>query len=98
MNEQLDIQFKSVQQKLLLLIKEYQSLKKENARLKSETGELQQKVGEQTAELEKLQQQVDLSAITSTGVFNEPDKAELEKRINVYLKEIDKCISLLNAD
>lgn len=97
MNEQLDIQFKSIQQKLLLLVKEYQSLKKENTRLKSEDEELQQRVTSQSTELEKLQQQTELSKIKST-IFNETDKAEIEKRINAYLKEIDKCISLLNAD
>lgn len=97
MNEQLDIQFKSIQQKLLLLVKEYQSLKKENTRLKSEVEELRQKVTTQSTELEKLQQQTELSKIKST-IFNETDKTEIEKRINTYLKEIDKCISLLNAD
>jgi hypothetical protein len=28
--------------------------------------------------------------------WNDHEKAELEKRIDVYLKEIDKCIALLN--
>ena len=97
MNEQLDIQFKSIQQRLLLLVKEYQSSKKENARLRSEVEELQQKVTAQSTEIEKLRQQTDTSKISST-IFNETDRIELEKRIDVYLKEIDKCISLLNVD
>jgi thiamine biosynthesis lipoprotein ApbE len=97
MNEQLDIQFKSIQQKLLLLVKEYQLLKKETTRLKFSVDELQQKLTVQSAELEKFRQQTELSTTKST-VFNEADKAELEKRINTYLKEIDNCISLLNVD
>jgi hypothetical protein len=33
---------------------------------------------------------------SATGQLNEVDKKELEKRLNHYLKEIDRCITLLS--
>jgi hypothetical protein len=32
---------------------------------------------------------------TSTSGLSEPEKAEIEKKINHYIKEIDRCISQL---
>ena len=46
--------------------------------------------------LEELQQQLDLLKATRGAGTNEVDKQALEKRINQYLREIDKCIALLN--
>ena len=97
MNEQIDSQIKLLQQKLQLLVKEFQLTKKENVYLKLEVEELQTKINTQSTEIEKLRQQTQLSKIKSFYFSNE-DKAELEEKINAYLKEIDKCILLLNAE
>ena len=43
---------------------------------------------------DELKQQVNILKV-STGTMNESDKKEFEKRINSYLKEIDRCIALL---
>ena len=44
--------------------------------------------------IEALKQQVDVLKLNA-GDMNPMDKAQLEKRINGYLKEIDKAIAML---
>jgi len=41
-----------------------------------------------------LKQQVNVLRLTA-GEMNDADKKELEKKLNTYLKEIDRCIALL---
>ena len=33
---------------------------------------------------------------TGTGQLDEAEKKELDKRLHIYLKEIDRCISMLS--
>jgi chromosome segregation ATPase len=95
MSVDLDTQLKTIQGKLQQVLKQYLHLQKENAQLKKELSKTQQNNSEKTEQLQTLQQQVDVLKLGVSG-WNEHEKAELEKRIDVYLKEIDKCISLLN--
>ncbi len=95
MSVDLDTQLKTIQLKLQQVLKQYQHLQKENAQLKKELEQSQQKNAEKNDQLETLQQQVDVLKLGVRG-WSENEKVELEKRIDVYLKEIDKCIALLN--
>jgi hypothetical protein len=70
-------------------------LQKENAQLKKELSKSQENISEKSEKLQALQQQVDVLKLGASG-WSEEEKIELEKRIDVYLKEIDKCIALLN--
>ncbi len=91
----LDQQFNSINDKLQQLLKQYSRLQKENEQLKEE---LQQARDTQTAtqqKMEELQQQVSIIKLAS-GELNEKDKKEFEKKINQYIREIDKCISFLS--
>ena len=91
----IDARLKTIQAKLQQVLKQYQLLQKENERLKKELNRSQQNNSDKTEQLQSLQQQVDVLKLGVNG-WNEQEKAELEKRIDVYLKEIDKCIALLN--
>jgi hypothetical protein len=91
----LDARLKAIQLKLQQVLKQYQLLQKENAQLKKELERSHQANSEKTTQLQALQQQVDVLKLGVSG-WNDEEKLELEKRIDVYLKEIDKCISLLN--
>ena len=51
-------------------------------------------MGQQQQQADELRQQVSILK-ASAGNMSEADKKEFEKRINSYLKEIDKCIALL---
>ena len=91
----LDQQFNSINDKLQQLLKQYGRLQKENEQLKEE---LQQAKNTETAtqrKMEELQQQVSILKVAS-GELTEKDKKEFEKKINQYIREIDKCISFLS--
>jgi hypothetical protein len=90
-----DQQFTTLNEKLQQLLKQYNRLQKENERLREELQQsrsreiiIQQKVDE-------LQQQISILKLGS-GEMNERDKKDFEKKINQYLREIDKCISFLS--
>jgi regulator of replication initiation timing len=85
---------KIIQDKLQQLLKEHSALQKENSKLKEELGFTRIKYTEQQKGLDELKQQVSILKVSS-GDMSEADKKEFEKRINTYLKEIDRCIALL---
>jgi len=85
---------KSIQDKLQQLLKNYTAMQKENAKLKEELTDAQQKASAQQKVTDELKQQVSILKLSS-GEMDEAEKKEFEKRINGYLKEIDRCIALL---
>jgi hypothetical protein len=91
----LDIHIKRIQEKLQRLLKQYNDLEKENTQLKKELEKSAQQTSQHQQTVDILKQQVDVLKISS-GTWDENDKKEFEKRINHYIKEIDKCIALLS--
>ena len=85
---------KRIQDKLQLLLKQFTVLQKENSRLKEEIHTAQEKLSGQQKSVDELKQQVSVLKL-SAGEMSEEDKKEFEKRINGYLKEIDRCIAML---
>lgn len=85
---------KRIQDKLQQLLKQYATMQKENSRLKEDLDSAQQKILTQQQHAEELKQQVSILKL-GAGEMNEADKKEFEKRINAYLKEIDRCIAML---
>lgn len=92
----LDLQIRSIQEKLQQLLKQQALLQKENGRLKKELDKARQAAADSVAQVHALQQQVDAARLGS-GQMNETERAALDKRIDVYLKEIDKCLAMLNT-
>lgn len=88
-------QLKRIHEKLQLLLKQQQQLQKENQLLKEELASSQQNTRQYEEQMEKLKQQVDILRFSNTGM-NDAEKIQFEKRINAYLKEIDRCIALLS--
>jgi cell shape-determining protein MreC len=95
MDHPLDQQLKRINEKLQHFLKQYQLLQKENEKLKQEIGEktIHQKV--LSVQSDKLQQQIEILKV-SKGEMNSVERKAFEKRLNQYIKEIDRCISLLN--
>ncbi len=85
----------SIQGKLQQLLKQYELLQKENAKQVELIGILQK---EQTASKEQLQelQQQNLILKASVTDMDGSEKKVLEQKIQHYIKNIDKCISLLS--
>lgn len=90
-----DQQFTILNDKLQLLLKQYGRLQKENERLKEELLHSRNKETETHQRIEHLQEQMSILKLAS-GDMNESDKKEFEKKINQYVREIDKCISFLS--
>ena len=91
----LEIQLKRIQDKLQQVLKDHAALQKENMRLKEELDKNRTQSFAHQQNIEDLKQQVEVLKITS-GDWEEADKKEFEKRINSYIKEIDRCIALLS--
>ena len=91
----LEQQLKRIQDKLQQVLKDHSSLQKENLRLKEELDKNRNQSFANQQTIEDLKQQVDVLKITS-GDWEEGDKKDFEKRINTYIKEIDRCIALLS--
>jgi chromosome segregation ATPase len=90
-----DQQFNSLNEKLQQLLKQYHRLQKENEKLKEELALAKSRELATEHRIEEIQQQVSIMKISS-GEMNDKDKKEFEKKINQYIREIDKCISFLS--
>ena len=85
-----------IEEKVLQLLKQYQQIQKENQQLLKETKSTKAQLESVTIEKNRLLQQVDAMKINGS-TMEESSKKDLEKRINLYLKEIDHCLALLNT-
>jgi hypothetical protein len=84
-----------INEKLQQLLKQYRAALKENEKLKKELADIRGLQTERTKQMDELEQKVAILK-TATNNMNEEDKKDLEKRINHYIKEIDRCISMLS--
>ncbi|HEX8334750.1 MAG TPA: hypothetical protein VF622_19155 [Segetibacter sp.] len=89
-------QIQTVTDKVQLLLKQYNDAQKEVQKLTKENASLKSLVEEKNQQTLQLQQKVEALRLTSVSL-NDDVKKDLEKRINVYLKEIDNCLALLNG-
>jgi chromosome segregation ATPase len=85
---------KIIRDKLQQLLKQYFVLQKENKQLKEDLGKTKEQIAHHKLIISNLKQQVDVLKFNA-GEMREADKKDFEKRINSYLKEIDRCIALL---
>ncbi len=85
----------SIQAKLQQLLKQYELLQKEHAKQQETIAGLQNEQLECSEQLKDLQQQ-NLILKASVTEMDVADKKALELKIQHYIKNIDKCISLLS--
>ena len=79
---------------LQLLLKQYATLISENTYQKNKIKKLEEIASQNKLVLEKLQQE-QLILKASLDVMDEAEKKKLEQKINGYVRNIEKCISLL---
>jgi chromosome segregation ATPase len=89
-------QIKRIQDKLQQLVKQHAVLQKENLSLKEEVSNTKKQAELQHENIDRLKQQVEILKLSS-GEMNEVEKKQFEKRINAYIKEIDRCIAMLSS-
>jgi chromosome segregation ATPase len=91
----LDQQFNNINDKLQLLLKQFGRLQKENQRLNEALKEYRQKEEALEHHIQELQQQVAVLKM-GTGAMDEKEKKHFERKLNQYIKEVDRCIAFLS--
>jgi len=89
----------AIEQKVKLLLDRYQNLKSENEKLKQENDLLKSNHVSQKEKITELESHLNvlkLAKSVSSGTENDSDRAELKRKINEMMKEIDTCVGLLN--
>ena len=93
-----------VEEKMHLLLKKLQQVQAENVLLKEQLQSQQQETAQQQQTITSLEEKLRLLRIASVtqGKPSTPEddnafKKEMRNRINDYIKEIDRCIALLNS-
>lgn len=94
MNQPLKDQLKRIGLKLQAMAKEYRRLQKEKQALEVNLQQARKELDEYREKMETLEQQLAVWKM-SAGSLKEADKKELEKRLNYYIREIDRCVSFL---
>lgn len=89
-------QAKRVLEKLQQVLKVNASLRREKELLENEISQHKNKLVQAQEAIGRLEQQVELLKFTGTPMTDE-EKKQFERRINTYLKEIDKCIAYLEG-
>jgi phage shock protein A len=86
----------SLQKRISELISLYQKSKEEKENLIHEKMELMEKVETLNREMEKLNHQYETLKLAKSLSGNNGDSHEAKLKINRIVREIDKCIALLN--
>lgn len=86
----------SIQAKLGKLSRRLEKLTAENERLLRSQSELERKLDLGNRKIESMQADHNRVKLAKTLVSNSSDKAEMKFRVNELVREIDKCIALLN--
>ena len=92
--EGIGLRVRKIQEKLQLLLRQRDLLLKENGKLKEELQRLQLEHDDQSLRLDQLQQQVEVLKVAGAAM-SEGEKRALEKKLGQYIREIDRCITLL---
>jgi chromosome segregation ATPase len=91
----LQLQLKRITDKLQQAVQRYQLLQKEHEQLNKEVQVLREKEKARQIRMDELEMKI-TALQTVTGQLSDPEKKEVEKRINRYIREIDRCIALLS--
>jgi cell shape-determining protein MreC len=88
--------FQQLGQKLQHWLKLQEQFLREKEKLKTENQALQAQLKEKDAHLKLLEEQVSILK-SAAGNMDEPSRKAFEKRINQYIKDIEKLIAHLNT-
>lgn len=85
-----------LERKVLVLINEHKSLKEEIKTLKTENQELKQGLKSRDEQLFNFKNQIKISKIVDNLNPEDGSASELKKKVDEYIREIDKCIAYLS--
>lgn len=76
-------------------MRQSKATQQENERLRRSVQETEEKLNQAHDQISLLRTQLDVLKLNA-GELSGTDKKEIEKKLNGYLKEIDRCIALLS--
>ncbi|HEY3405995.1 MAG TPA: hypothetical protein VGK59_21565 [Ohtaekwangia sp.] len=85
-----------LERKLLVLINEHKNLKEELKRLKSENQELKSFIKVRDEQISGFHNQLKITKIVDNLHPEDGSVLELKKKVDEYIREIDKCIAHLS--
>jgi predicted nuclease with TOPRIM domain len=96
MQDDLQANFQHLGQKLQQWLKLQDHLVREKERLKADNQHLQEQLKEKEAVVKLLEEQVAILK-SAAGPMDDPSRKDFEKKINQYIRDIDKVIAHLNT-
>ena len=93
--QQADEQIRRIHQKIQQLLKQQASLQKTNLELKQEVNGLRKEREQYLVSLDEMHQQLAVLKAAKSQLSDDEKKA-FEKRLGQYIKEIDRCITILS--
>ena len=86
----------NIEYKLNIFISKYRKLNQENISLKKKNDDLSLEIQKKEKEILSLNDKIKLMNISKSVDVSEEEVKESRLKINKYVREIDKCIALLN--
>ena len=86
----------SLDSRIKKLISLYENLKQLNERTLEENDKLNKEVDEKAKFVKELEEKIKLIKISKFAVSLDEDNKKIKQKINEYVREIDKCVALLN--
>lgn len=83
------------------LLRNFTAVKNENDLLKQQIDAQRKSLADKNHKISELDQQLSLSKtsklLTDTDDLSKQDKSEVRQKINDLIKEVDKCIAMMNT-
>jgi chromosome segregation ATPase len=94
--EQLKSNLNGLERKLLILVNEHKGLKDELKALKAENQDLKQAIKSRDEQISGFHNQLKITKIVDNLHPEDESVSELKKKVDDYIREIDKCIAHLS--
>lgn len=94
--ELLKTNLNGLERKILVLINEHNSLKEDLQNLKKENQELKSAVKVRDEQIDRFHNQLKITKIVDNINPEDGSVSELKKKVDEYIREIDKCIAHLS--
>lgn len=84
-----------INEQVLELLGRHQSLRRERTDLQTRNAELQETIEKLNTEIDQLKEQI-VKLKISKSLTDKEDSKEVKAKVDELLREIDKCVGLLN--
>jgi len=92
-NDLLRKEFSTLERKVSLLLSEHRKLRNDLTQVKAENDDLRAELKERDEQIANFQNKFKISKIVNSIDTEGHDTSELKRKIDEYIKEIDRCIA-----